>query len=284
MMKRNISYLGGAIVALSIGIALPALAQNVQAQLQGEAAAKQTQKGANVTASTTVTLTAAESKQLARMKELGSKEIDRRIEALNRLNARMQMMKRLSAADKTALQGDVQTQLMVLAEFRTKMNANADLEAAKADRDALVGSYRIYALMVPKYQLVAAADRMATLTGTMATIGLKFQARVTAAQSAGADVTAATAALADLQAKLTDAKTKYTSALQMIAPLQPDNGDKTVMASNEKTLKDARALLKSAVDDFSAARKNIVTLRNWLKTAEVQTNTSATTTTTGGTQ
>ncbi|MDE2041367.1 MAG: hypothetical protein KGI59_03250, partial [Patescibacteria group bacterium] len=50
------------------------------------------------------------------------------------------------------------------------------------------------------------------------------------------------------------------AAVAEVSPLVPDQGDKTVMASNTSTMKDARAKIKTAVSDLTAARKDALTI------------------------
>ena len=108
--------------------------------------------------------------------------------------------------------------------------------------------------------IAAAADKVVTITSMMNTMGIKLQARIQAASQAGANVTAVTTALNDLGAKIGDAQTQAQNAVSTSAALQPDNGDKTVMASNTTALKASRTDIQTATKDLVAARKDIATI------------------------
>ncbi len=265
MKQKLLLITAGVACTVALAAALPALAQTDNSS-NGSAAVTTTSAPAPTTPAP---LTAAETKQLKRIITVADKEIDRRTASLTDLGTRLQGLTQLSPQAKSSLSSDVQTQLTALGQLKAKIDADTDLATAKTDRQTVISSYRIFALIIPKYRIVAAADRMDSITSILATIGLKVQTRVDGDKTAGADVTAALATLADLQAKLNDAKTQYSNALQGIAPLQPDNGDKTLMASNTAALKAARALLKTAQADLVAARKDVQTLITWLKTVKI---------------
>jgi hypothetical protein len=93
----------------------------------------------------------------------------------------------------------------------------------------------------------------------------KLQARITAAQAAGSDVSAATTALADFSAKLADAKNQADAAVAETANLSVDNGDKSVLAANNAALKDARAKLVLAEKALKAAEADARTIAKVLK-------------------
>jgi hypothetical protein len=99
----------------------------------------------------------------------------------------------------------------------------------------------------------------------MTALGTKIQARITADQSAGKNVSVLTAAYADMQAKITDANSQSASANAGISALVPDQGNASVAASNKTALVAARAKIKTATSDLQAARKDVTTLLAGLK-------------------
>ena len=59
-----------------------------------------------------------------------------------------------------------------------------------------------------------------------------------------------------MTAKISDAATQAAAASAEVSGLMPDNGDKTVMASNTAALKDARSKIQAATKDIQAAYKD----------------------------
>jgi hypothetical protein len=148
----------------------------------------------------------------------------------------------------------------------------------KTDVKSITASYRIFALILPQGTIEAAADRVLAIVGTMTDLGTKFSARISAAQSAGNDVTAANVTLTDFNAKVSDATIQANAAASEVASLTPDNGNATVMASNTAALKDARSKIQAAQQDFVAARADATTIIKNLAKFKVSTSANVTTT------
>ena len=111
-------------------------------------------------------------------------------------------------------------------------------------------------VIIPQGRVSATADEINTTADLLATLSAKLQTRITAAQTAGKDVSALTALLTDMNAKIADAKTQADAAVALVAMLTPDNGDKAKMDANNQALKDARAKIKAGLADLEAARKD----------------------------
>ena len=105
---------------------------------------------------------------------------------------------------------------------------------------------------------------------TMSAFAVKLQGR-------GVSVTA----LADMNAKIADAKVQVQAAIDEVSGLNPDNGDQTIMQTNTTALKDARAKLKIARADLEIARQDV---RAIVKTLGGSVTVSASTTASGTTQ
>jgi predicted nucleic acid-binding Zn-ribbon protein len=117
----------------------------------------------------------------------------------------------------------------------------------------------------------------------MAKVTTKLETRIMEAQTAGNDVSKLNASLTDMKAKIVDANVQATSAIGMVDPLVPDNGDKTLMEANKTTLKNAREKIKAAREDIVQAHKDAQTIQKALRTMKPKSaasSTSATTTTT----
>lgn len=230
---------------------------------------------AAVTASVSTTVSPATMKKMDNAKAKGDQEIDRRVTFLNSLNARIQEMQKVTSDFKKTLNTTIQAQIAAFSGLKAKIDADTDEATLKTDVQSITQSYRVYALVAQQVTISAAADRIVTVTTMMTTLGSKLQARVAAAQSAGANVGSLSTALTDMSAKLQDASAQAQQAVALSVALAPDNGDKTKLASNNAALKTARANLQTARKDLDAARKDAATIVKGLKTVAV----TATTTT-----
>jgi hypothetical protein len=216
----------------------------------------QTSVNAGVGTSSTVRLTAAETKA----KQRADQEITRRIAALNALQTRVSQMQEVSASFKASLAATVQNEITSLTNLQAKIDADTDLATLKTDVMSITADYRVFMLVLPESRIAAAADRVVTLSSMFSSLGTKLQARIQTAAGAGADVTALNAALADISAKIADVQNQAQTAVTSTVSLQPDQGDKTVEASNTAALKAARADIQAAQKDLVAARADVKTI------------------------
>jgi hypothetical protein len=225
---------------LAASLALPAYAQTVSTA---------------VTSTTTVgTHQANAAARLQAIITRSDAAINARIAALNALSTRVSALKNVSATEKANISTEVQTNISGLTTLKAKIDADTDVTTAQTDAKQITGYFRIYALVIPQGWIASSADRVNTIVGMLTAIGTKLQTRITAAQTAGKDVTAANTALTDFNAKLTDATTQSVAANAGIAGLVPDQGDQTKLAANTAALKAARADIKTATQDLLAAR------------------------------
>lgn len=247
-IKIGVSVTGfAAMAALALG-ALPVSAQTITASISASA-----QVAANADA------------RLSTVIARGDADIEARIIALNKLNARVQALKNESAAQKASIAAHIQSNINGLTALKAKIDAATDVTTARGDSQLIFTSYRIYVLLVPQSWILASANRVTTTAELMTNLGAKIQARISADQAAGKDVTALTAAYADMTAKIADANTRAASARAGVSGLTPDQGDKTQATTNRAALLAARADIKTATQDLHAARADIKTMLQGLK-------------------
>jgi predicted nucleic acid-binding Zn-ribbon protein len=232
-------------------------------------------------ASTALAAAAPASNQGQALIDRGHKEIDQRIDSLNKLSARIAELRNVTADQKSQLSGSVSALVASMTGLRSKIDADAASSTAlKADVDSITKGNRIYALMIPEINIISAADRVLTIADMMNALGLKVQSRFgTTTPSSSIQ-----SAISDWSTKVTAARTAAQAAVSLVQPLQPDNGDKTVMASNTATLKAARDKIKEAVKDLNDARKDIkLVIKALPKDQHKDLNATSTSTMTGST-
>ncbi len=177
-------------------------------------------------------------------------------------------MKNLSASKKTDLQTNLSNQMYTLSALQTKIDADTDIPTLKTDVKSITKNYRIYLLILPQARIAASADRINTIVGQMQTLAGKLETRITAANA-----TALQSTHSDLESKLDDATAKANAAVTTTAGLAPDNGSATLVASNSEAVKAARAQIESATKDLVAARADIETIIQGLKSSATATST-----------
>ncbi len=198
------------------------------------------------------------------------KEIDQRIEAMNKLAARIAAMARVSDAAKASIKATVDAQIASLTTLKTTIQNATDATVLKEQAQTIAKSYRIYMLVMPQLQIAAASDKIKATGELLTTMASKLETRIAEVKAGGTDVAALETALADMKTQISEARSNADAALALIANLKPDNGDQAVMDANKKALTDARAKLKAAHDDLKTARKDAQTIIKGLKDAGVK--------------
>ena len=198
------------------------------------------------------------------------KEIDQRIDAMNKLAARIAAMTRVSDAAKASIKATVDAQIASLTSLKTTIQSATDATVLKEQAQTITKAYRIYMLVMPQLQIAAAADKIKATGELLTTMASKLETRIAQVKAGGTDVAVLETALTDMKAKIADAKAHADAALALIANLKPDNGDQAVMDANKKALTDARAKIKAAHDALKVARKDAQTIIKGLKDAGVK--------------
>lgn len=183
-------------------------------------------------------------------------EIDRRIQSLNALKLRIQAMKKISNGTKSDLSSTIQDQVTALTDLQSGIDTETDLDALRSDVQSITKSYRVYALVIPQGTVLAAADRVLTLADSMDKLAAKLDARLSAAETSGQEVSQARGVLSDMQGQIADARLKAQATSDAVSQLTPDNGDAAKMQSNLTALKDARTQIKNAHGELRGCRQD----------------------------
>jgi hypothetical protein len=161
-------------------------------------------------------------------------EIDRRVDSLNKLESRIDAMVKVSAASKASIKATVDAQIKLLTDLKSTIQNTTDEASLKASMASITKAYRVYMLVMPQLQILAAADRITTTADLMTTFTQKLDTRIAEAKSAGKDVAALESASADMKTQISEAKANASAAITLTVNLKPDNGDKALMESNKK--------------------------------------------------
>lgn len=257
----KITSLIAGTIFLASGIALPAFAQtNVQIGVTASDSVATDGAGLQANGGALVNLRAA---IITRAVDRADQEIARRVNALNSINTRINGMLRVSASDKSSISATIQSQISVLNTLQSQIATDASANSTsslKTDIQSITKSYRIFLLVIPQGAIEAASDRILDIGASMMTLAGDLQTRITTAQSVGNNMDTSVTALADMNAKISDANTQANAAVSETASLQPDNGDQTIMQSNVAALKDAHTKIQAAQQDLITARKDAGTI------------------------
>lgn len=222
-------------------------------------------KGEHLASTSRETKADREENRMQKGQERGSSEIDKRIESLTNLKNRLASIKLLDATALATITANLDAEIAKLQALKTQIQSDTSTTTLKDDVKSITQGLRIFAVVEPKARIAASASRINAVVTQMTALSAKLQTRIDAAKTAGTDTTAAVAALADLQAKIADAKVQADAAVALTVNLAPDNGDATIRASNLQALKDAKAKLVLAQKDLADARHDAATVRGVVK-------------------
>jgi hypothetical protein len=223
-------------------------------------------------ASKAAIVTQAQANQMQNLQQRAQEEVTRRLKFLNGYLTGINKIQKLTTADKTGLQTEIQAQINELSTLQTKITADTDITTLRTDVKSIISNYYVFAFFRVKINLLIAAGRLSTITDNLNTIYTKLQTRINEAQAAGTDATTLNALLLDMNTQIINAKTEYQMIEAELLPLNAQG-----YPGNKSTLTDARAKLNTATVDLKAAYEDAIQIRQQLgdlkiKNPQVSTN------------
>ncbi len=176
-----------------------------------------------------------------------------------RLDAFVLNSRAVPASDQTALLAPIQADITALTALRSTMRSETTVAGIQADSATLAG-YHVTDFVLPQATFVMLADQLQAAASQDSSAGPRLLAAITAAQSAGRDVTSANAAYTDygtqVAAASSDAQAVHDSAIALIA-----GG-----SDNAATFTADRAQLAKAAGELRAAAADSRTISRVLRT------------------
>jgi hypothetical protein len=193
-------------------------------------------------------------KLMAQIQEKSNKEIDRRLESLDKLSTRVESMKKITEEEKNAVIAQLKIQIGALSALKAKIATATSTASTLEYEKKITNEHRIYALVIPRGYINASVDRINNMALKLEGLSAKLSAKIVAAKSAGNDVSKLLENSTALNAKIAEAKAKANAAKNSVAGLVPDNGDVVKAQANRNALIAARTAIKDAGKDLNSAR------------------------------
>jgi hypothetical protein len=190
-------------------------------------------------------------------KRLAAGAITRRVLALRELETATRAIVRLSEADRSALDQQLQAQINGLTSLNAKIQGDVDLATVQADAGKIVTDHRVYVLTIPKARGVVVSDIELTAEDQLSKLADRLQSTV---DSSSKDATKAKTDLASLRAKLTAVTGAVTPLPAGLLALQPSGypGNRAMLEQTRTALRTGRANLADAA---ALARQVIADLK-----------------------
>jgi hypothetical protein len=205
---------------------------------------------------------ATASQSIDSLKAFGDCEISRRLTTLSKLSSRVSSSNVLTSSDKAALSSEISAAVSGLNSLKATIDSDSTVADLRSDVTKIATQFRVYLLVVPQVNLVAAADGVLAAQPHFASIGTDLAARIAAAQAAGKDVTAAQAALDAMNTQVANAVSLATGLPAKLLPLTPADYN---AGSAGPVIRSARTALGQARVDLRAAVAAAQTCRTALR-------------------
>ena len=201
-----------------------------------------------------------QTKKMENLIQRADTEINRRLVALSNLVNKISLLKRVSDGQKAAFTSEIQSNITDLTSLKTKIDADTDIATLKLDVQSIVDNYRIFALYIPKIHLLSGADVAGEMAGSLGSLAIKLQNKITTDKDAGKDVTKLQTLLTDMQNKIADASNQAANLTDQVVQLVPSG-----YPGNADSLASARDMLKTARTDLQTARQDAQEIITGLK-------------------
>ncbi len=185
------------------------------------------------------------------LKQRALSEIDRRITSLTNVEDRISKIKKLTDAQKTQLQNNIQAEITQLDTLKTKIQSDTDLQTLRDDTKSIITSYRIYLLYLPVTRIIIAADGLLDTADKLSSVAASLQTKINEAKGQGQDTANLEKLLTDIQTQITGAKTQANNAISAVTTLNP-----TAYHGNKQFLQTARKMLQTALKDLLTAKQD----------------------------
>jgi len=255
-MKKNLkmNMISGALIAsvLSLILVTSVSAATTSTKMRYAHTASSTQQRLLLKQGRQASSTQA---RVLNMQQHGQDMLTQRIMSLGSLINRIQGMNKISDTDKASIVNSLRLEVSNLINLKNTIASTTSTTTLKNDIDSITKSNRVYALVEPQANIMAAAGRVQGVVISLNIIYTKINSRL--ASSFVLSSSTITSALSDFTTKVSDATNQASSSIAEVSSLTPDNGNKTIAVSNKASLQDARSKIVTAQKDLNDAEKDV---------------------------
>lgn len=198
-----------------------------------------------------------QAQRLERIKREASRLIEKRLNSLNRLLERVNNYSKLTQDEKSSLASSIQVNIDGLNALKEKINADTDVETAKADAKTIITNYYIYRMFEPKIRLLLATDRLQDLSANLSNTSVSLQNLINTLKSEGKDTASLQVLLDDINSQLSTINTTLSNDEAKLNSL-------TVSSDFTTILNQVRQDLRLVKTNFAKIRSDIAQMRSVL--------------------
>ena len=196
---------------------------------------------------------------LACIKQRSATAISDRETTLQQLTTDVNDSADITAADKSTLLGQIQSDETGLDRLNTTIQNDTSVKQAWTDAQTIVTGYRVYLLETPKVHLVIAADTEGAVESDISSVMPALQTAITDSTASAADKAKAQTAYNDCSSQLAAAESASSGIVSEVIDLLPSG-----YPGNQPTLVSARQSAETARQELGTCRTDINTIRTAL--------------------
>jgi hypothetical protein len=182
--------------------------------------------------------------------------INNRITSLNSLNTRIQNDARLTADEKSALTGQVQTAISGLTTLKGTIDADTSAQTALNDAKQIVTTYRVYEVLEPQTRLLITLHNIQTTVTNIQGLIPQLQNLINTLQTQGKDVTQLTPLLTDISSQLQTILNSISTDITTVQNVSPTTANPQTVFKQVQS--DIQNVIKT---DFAKVRQDIEQMR-----------------------
>jgi hypothetical protein len=194
-------------------------------------------------------LAGAQSGAIDTAKKTCDAAVAKRLTSLGTVKKDLDAAPAVASPNRATLDSQIDTAVTGLTALKATIDADGTLAKVRTDCKRVVSDYYVYALLVPRVELVRAAGRVQAAAGTLKHLAGLLQASVDAARARGKDTASAQGYVTDLGLKA-DAATKAVAGIAAaVLPLDAAGfpGNRPTLAGARASVESARGALKGAL-------------------------------------
>jgi hypothetical protein len=186
--------------------------------------------------------------------------VARRLTSLASVKADLDATPSVASTDRATLDAQVDATRTGLSALKATFDADTTLAKVRADCGRVVSEERVYALLIPRVELVRAGGRVQAAAATLKHLSGLLQAQVDAAKGRGKDVTSAQGYVTDLGLKADTASKAAAGIPTAVLPLGAAGypGNRPVLVAARASVDSAHGALTGAI---AAAESAITALK-----------------------
>jgi hypothetical protein len=199
--------------------------------------------------------------KLLQIQTRADNEISQRLSTLNSLNTQISGSSKLNSADRTSLTDEISSEVSGLTTLKTKISADTTADQASTDESTIFTDYRVYAVIVPKVELLTIADNQQNNEAKLSNVSGSLEANISDDQTDGRVVPSSVQTELDtMEGLISSARTISSTIESDISPIIPSSWN-----SNHNVFSGDRSQLNTAYQDNTMASKDAVIISNSLK-------------------